>query len=232
MKLAVMQPYFFPYLGYFQLAAAVDRFVILDDVNFIKGGWINRNRILLRGHPLLFSVPLEHPSPYVAIHKTRLAHDSRSRRKLFATIEQCYRRAPHFETVYPLIRSVLANEPEFVGQLARQSVLAVANFLELSTNFVPTSCAYGNNELKGVARVIDICRREGATEYYNLPGGTVLYDQTAFAEADIDLRFIAPQLSHYRQYSCPFVAGLSMIDVLMFNDCDAVRNMLSNFKVH
>lgn len=232
MKLAVMQPYFFPYLGYFQLAAAVDRFVILDDVNFIKQGWVNRNRILLGCRPFVFSLPLHHASSFIPIHETRILLDGHSRRKLFATIEQCYGKAPHFEAAYHLVRTVIEHETEFVGELAFQSILAVAHYLNLSTGFVSTSRHYGNNDLNGSDRVIDICRREAATEYFNLPGGMALYDQTAFANAGIGLHFLAPQLPHYQQFKCPFVAGLSMIDVLMFNDQDAVRKMLNSFQVN
>lgn len=231
MKLAVMQPYFFPYIGYFQLVAAVDRLVVLDDVNFIKQGWINRNRILVACRPFLFSLPLQHPSSFRPIHETRLTSDAHSSRKLLMTIEQAYRKTPHFEPVYDLVRRVCEHKTEFIGQLALESVLAVAQYLGVSTEIISTSRHYGNCDLKGVERVLDICRREGATEYFNLPGGVALYDKEAFADVGIDLRFLQPKPSAYRQFDCPFVPWLSIIDVLMFNDRDTVRAMLNHYEV-
>lgn len=232
MKLAIMQPYFFPYIGYFQLMAAVDRWVTHDDVNFMRQSWINRNQILVSCKAFMFSLPLEHSSSFRAIHETCLASDGgRSRQKLFKTIEQSYRKAPHFHQVYDLIKGVFARSVENMGQLAYDSVCAVARYLDLSVEIVPTSRHYENGHLKGEERVLDICRREAATEYFNLPGGKALYNRKTFAEAGVTLNFIQPVQLPYRQYDCAFVPWLSIIDVMMFNGPDTVRSMLNQYEV-
>ena len=231
MKLAVMQPYFFPYIGYFQLVAAVDRLVILDDVNFIKQGWINRNRILVKCCPFLFSIPLRHPSSFSPIYETRLASGTHAYLKLLMTIEQAYRKAPNFEPIYNLVRKVCEHKTEFIGQLALESILAVVEYLGVSTEIISTSRYYGNSDLKGAERVLDICLREGAAEYVNLPGGEALYDKGGFADASVNLRFLQPKPSVYPQFGCPFVPSLSIIDVLMFNHRDAVRAMLNQYEL-
>lgn len=232
MKLAVMQPYFFPYIGYFQLLAAVDRLVILDDVNFIKQGWINRNRILVDCLPFLFSIPLQQLSQFRKIHETRISSGTYARRKLLKTIEQAYRKAPHFESVYDLVRTVFEHETEFVGLLALESIVAVIQYLGVSTEIVASSSLYGNSDMKGSERILDICHKETASEYFNLPGGKLLYEHKLFADAGVELRFLQPNLSFYRQFNCSqFVPWLSMIDVMMFNDRDTVRAMLNHYEV-
>ncbi|MBK7357393.1 WbqC family protein [Propionivibrio sp.] len=231
MKLAVMQPYFFPYIGYFQLMAAVDRLVILDDVNFIKQGWINRNRILVSCCPTLFSLPIRHASSFVPVYATRLVSSPIGRRKFLKTVEQAYRKAPQFEHIYRLVSEVYDPNIEFVGQLALNSILAVAQLLGVSTEIVATSRLYGNRELKAEERILDICRREKATEYFNLSGGRLLYKHKSFDDAGIKLRFLQPRQTAYRQLDCPFVPSLSIIDVMMFNEPSSVREMLNHFEL-
>lgn len=231
MKLAIMQPYFFPYIGYFQLMAAVDRWVVLDDANFIKKGWINRNRILVGCRTFTFSILLENASQFKKINETHLFSSATLYRKLFKTIEQNYHKAPYFEPVYNIVRHVCEMRVETIGQLAYESLLAVVRYVGLSTEIIPTSCRYGNSDLKGEERLIDICKREAATEYFNLPGGKALYDRETFAEAGIDLHFIQPVQPAYRQFGCAFVPWLSIIDVMMFNGPDKVRSMLNQYEV-
>lgn len=231
MKLAIMQPYFFPYIGYWQLLAAVDRFVIYDDVSFIKQGWINRNQILVGCQPYVFSIPLRNASSFKLICDTRLALVKESRHKLFRTIEQAYGKAPYFDLTFSLLKNVCERESEFMGKLAFESILAVADYIGINTEIIPTSRNYNNDNLKGAERVLDICRRETAKEYYNLPGGEGLYDCTTFANADIGLHFVKPKQAEYRQFGCAFVPYLSIIDVMMFNDRDTIRGMLSQYEL-
>ena len=232
-----MQPYLFPYLGYFQLIAAVDRFVVYDDVSFIKNGWINRNRILGGGaagrepEPAYFTVPLEGASSFKAIREVGVSPDPRWRAKLLKTLAQTYARAPCFREVYPLVESVLGATEARVSALAVASLRAVAAYLALEAEFVPSSAAYENGELRGQERVLDICRREGATTYVNPSGGRELYARDAFAARGVTLRFLEPQLRAYPQLRPPFVPGLSIIDVLMFNPRDRVRELLDDYRL-
>ena len=223
-----MQPYLFPYLGYYQLAAAVDRFVFYDDVKFIKNGWINRNRLFLSGDVRYFTVPLLGASSTSNIAQVGVQPGEVWRRKILESIAQSYGQAPQLVPVMAVVSEVLGNpQTDSMGTLAKQSVLAVADYLGLKTAFVWTSQEYGNASLRGVDRVLDICGREGASCYVNLPGGRSLYDAAQFAASGIELAFIEPKLPPYDCGRRPFHAGLSIIDVLMWNDRAAIREMLA-----
>ena len=231
MKLAVMQPYFFPYLGYFQLLRAVDLFVAYDDVNFIKGGWINRNFILVNGQAQRITVPLKGASSFKTIAATMVAADRLWREKLLKTLRQAYSKAPHFDQVYALAEGVILSPCSSLAELALGSIKAVANYLLLTTEVRPSSAYYANDSLKGQTRILDICRRENADTYYNLPGGEALYDRAAFSAAGVTLRFIRPGELHYQQFGCAFVPRLSILDVLMFNPPGTVHRFLANCEI-
>jgi hypothetical protein len=233
-KLGIMQPYFFPYLGYFQLIHAVDRFVIYDDVAFIKQGWVNRNRILIDGQPSYLTVPLKHASSFRTIAEIEIDDSAQNRQwvaRTLKTIDNAYRRAPEFERVFPLVESVLTSGAMRIGDLAFRSVRAVAAYLHLDTGVVETSSVYGNAELTGQDRVIAICRAEAADEYVNASGGVDLYSRDAFAGAGVALRFLESNAPEYKQFGAPFVPSLSIIDVLMFNTAESVRVSLDRCRL-
>jgi hypothetical protein len=231
MRLAIMQPYLFPYLGYFQLAASVDRFVFYDDVAFIKNGWINRNRILLGGVPHYLTTPLTGASSSRRIEEIRVQPRQHWMPKLLELLRHAYARAPQYGAVNRLVERVLSDDTDSIAQLAARSVSQTCEYLDVDTTFVPTSTGYGNSTLKSEARVIDICIREQASTYVNLPGGRALYSREAFANAGVDLEFVDTALPPYAQFGAPFVPGLSIIDVLMFNRVESVRAMLVNQSV-
>jgi len=225
-----MQPYFFPYIGYFQLVHAVDRFVVYDDVPFIKQGWVNRNRLLINGAASYITVPVRHASSFVRIRDTQIDADPQNARwsdKTLKTIENAYRRAPEFAQVFPLVESVLRLPTGRIGELALASLKAVAQFLDIRTDWVDSSERYDNADLKGEDRVLAICRAEGATAYLNVPGGRELYSRERFAAGGIALQFVQPRAIEYRQFGDPFVPWLSIIDVLMFNQPAIVRTFLT-----
>ena len=226
MKVAVMQPYFLPYIGYFQLMAAADVFVVLDDVAFINRGWVNRNRLLLDGEARLFTVPLIGASQNRRICELQIAAEPRWRERLLATVDHAYRRAPQYRPVRALLERVLMAGHAGLAELLLASLREVATLLALDTEIRPTSRAYGNDTLKGQDRILDICRREGATLYLNAPGGSTLYEAAAFDAAGLELRFVQPQPIAYPQLGAPHVPWLSILDVLMFNDVAAVRELL------
>jgi hypothetical protein len=233
-KLGIMQPYFFPYLGYFQLIHAVDRFVVYDDVAFIKQGWVNRNRILIDGHPSYITVPVKHASSFRTIAEIEVDDSTQNRRwaaRLLKTIDTAYRRAPEFERIFPLVESVLSSGAKRIGELATKSVGAVAAHLDLEATVVDTSAKYGNSALMGQDRVIAICRAEGADEYINPAGGVELYSRGAFADAGVTLRFLESDMPEYKQFGAPFVPSLSIIDVLMFNRTESVRGFLDRCRL-
>jgi hypothetical protein len=226
MRLAVMQPYFLPYIGYFQLMAAVDKFVVLDDVNFINRGWINRNRILVGGKEAFATVPLSGASQNHKINEIAIAHDNPWQVKLLRTIEQSYKRAPHFEEVFPLVRTIVEAPATNLAAFVTQSLVSVKDWLGIGGELVPTASIYANTQLKGQARIVDICRQECASHYVNLPGGRDLYDQATFAAQGIALQFIQPQPVVYAQKAPAFVPWLSILDVMMCNGRRGTADML------
>jgi hypothetical protein len=227
MRLGIMQPYFFPYIGYFQLINAVDRFVFYDDVAFIKQGWINRNRILAMDKDLMITVPLKDQSSFRVIKDTVLSPDVRWKTKLIKTIEQYYRKAPYFQEAFTLIENVFKSDSRTIGQLATFSIKTVCAYLEIKTEFVEDCSRFNNGHLKGQDRVIDICLQEKAAEYLNAVGGAELYSQEEFQKKSIRLYFLKSGKIEYKQFNHAFVPWLSVIDVLMFNSKQTVRPMLA-----
>ena len=215
MKLAIMQPYFFPYIGYWQLIYAADRFVIYDDVNYIKGGWINRNQILINREPAYITIPLDQPSPYKPICDMAMQSSSTWRDKLVKMIEMTYRKAPSFAEVFPVVEKVIRHESNNLSDYLANQLRTLSAFMGIITEFVVTSRCYENNDLSGQARILDICKREGATTYINPQGGRALYDTESFRNAGIDLRFIVMRPISYKQRANRFVPHLSIIDALM-----------------
>lgn len=231
MKLVIMQPYLFPYVGYFQLLAAADRFVIYDDVNFIKGGWINRNHLLVNSQSWLFTIPLNQPSPYRLINEIEVQPARHWQPKLLQTITQNYRRAPYFESVFRLVETIFTSDAPTIAQLVTVSLQNLVRYLELPVELVLTSAIYGNAHLHSQERVIDICCREGATQYLNASGGMALYNGEDFRRAGIELFFLKPRLHPYPQLnkSKEFVPGLSIIDLLMNNSPTEARQLLQHY---
>lgn len=227
MKLAIMQPYLFPYIGYFQLAAAVDKFVFYDDVSFIKNGWINRNRMLLGDEVRYLTVPLAGASPTLKINDVLIQPRERWLRKLLESIRHAYAKAPQYPHVSKLIEQILSAPFTHISLLASHTVTEICRYLEIDTEFVASSTRYGNAQLKGAHRVIDICANERALIYVNLPGGRALYDSETFSTRGVELAFIEPNLCPYPQFDDAFHPALSILDVLMFNSKDRVQDMLS-----
>ncbi len=234
MKLAVMQPYFFPYIGYFQLIHAVDKFVFYDDVNYIKRGWINRNRILNQGKDLLFTVPLEDASQFLKINETYVHEKTYIpwQDKFFKTIEYSYKKAPYYNVTMDLMRKVFVIEgTATIGTLATNSVLTVCAYLNLQCDFVRSSTYYENSHLSGGKRLLDICQQEKAASYINPVGGQSLYDQQSFMAANVSLVFLKSLPISYRQFDKDYVPWLSIIDVLMFNSIEEIRDMINKYEL-
>ena len=233
MKIAIMQPYFFPYLGYFQLIHAVDKFIIYDDINFIKQGWINRNYILANGIKHLVSVPVKQISSNNQINKTFVSpFPIQWDLKLINLIFHAYKKAPFFEDVFPLVKSIVINKEEMnIGTLATKSIVVVMKYLELNTILIESSSIYQNDNLKKEERVIDICLKEKATQYINAIGGLDLYDRENFSAKGLALNFIKPSKVMYNQFQTEFISNLSIIDVMMFNSVDQIEKMLNNYEL-
>lgn len=231
MKLAIMQPYIFPYLGYFQLLSAVDKFVFYDDVNFIKKGWINRNRIIVNQQTQYFTIHLKNVSQNIYINKTELSLEPKWQPNLLSTLKLAYKNSPFQIPILQMIEEIFAKNHTNIGELAKDSVISVLNYLNVSKEIVSSSQEYNNSAIKGVNRIIDICKIEKATIYLNAPGGKKYYVQSDFDSKNICLQFIKPILNSYPQNAQAFIPGLSIIDILMNCEKEAVRNMLYDFEI-
>lgn len=224
--LAIMQPYFLPYIGYFQLMSSADTFVLYDDVNFIKRGWINRNRVNLGGIAHVVTIPLKHASQNKLICEIDISDDRHWREKTLKTIRQAYARASQFARVYPLVEAIIMHPTSNLADYLHHSLLTLHRHLGLPTRLVGTSRTYGNRALKGQARIIDICKREQAERYVNAMGGVELYDREAFEAHSLQLAFLRPGLATYDTGAMPFVRGLSIVDALMHNPPGAMQALL------
>lgn len=229
MKLAIMQPYFFPYIGYFQLINAADKFVVYDNIQFTKKGWINRNRILVNGAAEYISLPLSKGSDYLNIDQRKLAGTFKTERiKLLRRINESYRKAPQFDTIYPLIESVINAEEENLFGFIYQSLQAVCQFLDIKTEFIISSTLPIDHQLRSQDKVIAICDALGANQYINTIGGKELYSKEIFQQYNIELNFIQSGTVEYPQFTNEFVPWLSIIDVMMFNSKEKVKEYLQN----
>lgn len=225
-----MQPYLFPYIGYFQLIKAADRFVIYDDVNFINKGWINRNNILVSGKPHLFTVPLTNASQNKLIHEVAISNEP-WQKKLLRTLQQSYQKAPFYPTVFPILENIITYDTQNISELATFSITEITRYLDIPTELIPSSKIYENDLLKSQDRILDICKKEGATTYINPIGGMELYDKELFRENSIDLFFIKSKPIEYPQFQNNFVPWLSIIDVLMHNTPLDTHDFLDSYEL-
>ena len=229
MKVGIMQPYFMPYIGYWQLIDAVDTYVIYDDVNFIKGGGINRNRILLDGVVRYLNVPLKGASSFKKINDISVNDDKRIVKKSLRMIESAYRKAPFFENIYPMIESILLYEETNLAKYLGKSIERICGFMGIKSKIVYSSALNKNANLRGEKKVLEICHLLGATDYYNAIGGENMYSYTNFKSNGIRLGFLKTNNISYRQFGDMFKNNLSIIDVLMFNSKLELPKLIQNY---
>lgn len=229
MKIGIMQPYFFPYIGYWQLMNVVDKYVIYDDVNYIKGGWINRNRILIGGKAQYIHLLLKGASPNKLINQVGVSNDPIARRKLLSTLKMNYSKAPYWEMVNSVLEKIIRYDADNAAQFLEYQLKVIADYLEIDTEIMVSSDIDKNNGLKGEEKVIEICKILGADTYINAIGGRALYSKDRFHEEGIELRFLQTGDIVYQQYLQEFISDLSIIDVMVFNSKKRVQEMLEEF---
>lgn len=226
MNVAIMQPYLFPWIGYFQLINQSDLFVLYDDACFMKQGYINRNSILSAGAAQRFTLPV----PGASVHK-RIGELTFSRdvKKLLKTLTQSYNKAPYFAQVMPMIADVLEYDDRSITGCCEYAISRIFAYLHSDKKIVRSSqldyCRDENAENK----VIGICKATGADVYVNSSGGMHLYSAANFAEQGITLRFLQAENMTYYQGQQEFVPWLSIIDVLMFCEPEQVKQALNHF---
>lgn len=224
-KIGIMQPYFLPYLGYFQLINAVDKFIIYDQIKYTKKGWINRNRILLNNKEELISIPLKKDSDYLNINERYLSNDFGTEQiKLLNKIKEAYRKAPFYNEVFPLVEKIITYRDNNLFNFLIHSLKTILEYLEIKTPVLISSLIDNKNEfeLEAEKRVIYLCKKAGGNHYINPIGGLALYKSEDFLKEGILLNFIKMDDFSYSQFSDKFISHLSVLDVLMFNGKSSV----------
>lgn len=228
MNLAVMQPYLFPYIGYFQLIYAADLFMIYDDVAYIKQGYINRNNILSSNGPTRFTVPVPGASSNKLISELQFSEDVV---KVLKTIEQSYSKAPYFASVFPMIQNALEFEDRSIASVCQKSYEDIFSYLGIKKKFKKTSELHYDRAASAQERLFELCHQFGADRYINAPGGRGLYAKPDFAKEGIDLRFIDSLPMEYSQSGKEFTPNLSIIDVLMNCSPQDVKKHLEHYEL-
>lgn len=228
MKTGIMQPYFLPYIGYWQLMRAVDIYVIYDDVNFIKGGWINRNNILVGGQKKTFTVELREASQNKLINEIETKDDFR---KLKKTIEMNYSKAPYFHCVMPILNEIFDFENRNLALFIANSFYIINRYLSIDSKLIFSSDLDKDSSLKAQNKILDICDKVGATEYYNAIGGQEIYSEEKFKSNNIELKFLKTDTIVYPQFKNSFVPYLSILDIMMFNSVEEIDEMLNKYEL-
>lgn len=228
---AIMQPYFLPYIGYFQLIAAVNLFIVYDNIKYTKKGWINRNRFLSNGRDEMFSLPLKAGSDLLDIRERSLASDFNCN-KLINQLAGAYRKAPYFKDAFPLIEQILRQKEENLFQFLYLSIVSVCQYIGITTEIKISSDIPIDHALRNQEKVLALCKAAGTNIYVNAIGGIDLYSKEDFRSQRIELKFIRSRPFVYPQFADDFVPWLSIVDVLMFNARDDIReSVYSNYEL-
>jgi len=233
MKIGIMQPYLFPYLGYFQLINAVDIFVVYDDVQYIKNGWINRNKIQSNGNPILFTFGVKKDAMTLHIKQRFYSEDTyySTKEKFLKTLFLSYHRAPHFKEANELITDILNYKDQNISEFNTNSLRKICNYMNITTQFILSSSLEKAKGLKAQEAVIEINKLVGSNYYINAIGGLELYSPEKFEENGIELKFIRMRDVKYHQFNEQFIPNLSVIDVLMFNSHEEIECLLNDYEL-
>lgn len=231
-KVAIMQPYVFPYIGYFQLIHAADIFVFYDDVNFIKKGWINRNQIILNQQAYKFTIPLVGASQNKLINEIPVLWESKFDQKLIQQLELGYKTAPYLSDVLGLVQEVFSDKSSNISELAQKSVRLTCQYLGLEKKFYVSSELGVSKDMGRADRLIEITKHFGTEQYINAINGRDLYSKVDFKQMGVDLAFVSPILNKYKQGNLiDFIPSLSILDVLMWNEKSEISEMLKSYEI-
>lgn len=228
MKIGIMQPYFFPYIGYWQLINAVDKYVVYDDVSYIKSGWINRNNFLINKQAHLITLPLKDASSFKKINEIKIDNDRKN--KVLKTFQMAYSKAPYYKEIMSILEELILKYSN-IAELNYYSIIKVCEYLDIETEILLSSALEKNNNLKAQEKVIHINKVLNSTHYINAIGGQDLYDKEVFKQNNITLNFLKTQPIKYKQFNNDFVSNLSIIDILMFCSKKEIKDMLNNYEL-
>lgn len=232
MRVAIKQPYFMPYIGYFQLMKYADVYVVYDDVNYYKGGYINRNKILINESTHYLTIPVKDVSHTKLINEVEIFRENKLYKNFLKTISMSYKKAPYFDSVFPMLQRIINSDSVYISELIYSSFIEIAKYLELTTKIILSSNRFSTS--RGIGReerLIHICSELGADEYISESTGLKIYSKVNFKKKGIDFIVFQPVLPTYQQFDNEFVSPLSIIDVLMFNSVSEVNNMLDMYIV-
>lgn len=228
MKIAIMQPYFLPYIGYWQLINAVDKFVIYDNIQYTKKGWINRNRFLLNGKDEIFSIPLKKDSDYKNVVERNIS-PTFDKKRLISKFQNAYSKAPFKKEITLLLEKIIYCENDNLFEYVYNSVLEICNYLEIKTDIIVSSKINIDHSLKSKDKVIAIVKALNGSKYINPIGGVELYDKKEFESNNISLEFLRANEIKYNQNISNFIPNLSIVDLLMYNDLKKVQDYLKDY---
>lgn len=227
-----MQPYFLPYIGYFQLLNSVDNFVIYDNIQFTKRGWIHRNRVLLNGADEYFTLPLKKASDFLDVNQRELADSFEVEKvKMLRKIKELYIKSPQYDLVHPIIVSIFNYEDRNLFNFILNAINEIKNYLDIQTEIIISSTIPIDHGLKSEDKVIAICKALIATKYINAIGGLELYSKSTFLTNEIELNFIKSNPIEYLQFDKNFVPWLSILDVLYFNSKEKTKEYLHQYTI-
>ena len=229
MKIGIMQPYFFPYIGYYQLINLVDKYVIYDNAPFANNKWGFRNQILINGAPGFFRINILKASQNKQFDEIEVSNDIEAKKKMIRTLECAYKKAPHFSEVMPLLEQFLMADYNNLSECNAASIRMICDYLGIRTEILLMSELARDSDLKRQYRIYDVCKGLGCNEYINAIGGTELYDFEEFRENGIELAFLKSDDIVYPQFGGEFVPNLSIIDVMMFNSVPEIHDLLNQY---
>ena len=230
MTVGIMQPYFLPYIGYWQLINAVDVFVIYDNIQYTKKGWINRNRVLNDGKDVYITIPIEKDSDYLNVVERKISNDF-NKIKLLNQIKEYYKKAPNFSNSIILFEEIIMHDERNLFEFILNSIKVICNKLEIKTQIQISSKIEIDHKLKGKDKVISICKALNANKYINAIGGADLYSKDDFNKVGIELSFLETKIKPYKQFKNEFVPYLSLLDVMMFNDVESINIMINKYNL-
>tara|TARA_B100001063_G_scaffold66456_1_gene60474 strand:+ start:125 stop:811 length:687 start_codon:yes stop_codon:yes gene_type:complete len=227
MKIAIHQPKFLPYLGYWQLIYAVDAFVIFDDVNFVKKAFINHNSILVGGEPKKFTLELIGASQNKLINEIKVGENSN---KILKTIELNYKKKPYFKITFPILEDIFNQNEKNLAKFIGYSIKKICNYFDFDKKFIYSSEIAKDNNLKGQFKIVDICKKLNTKQYVNSIGGKSLYDKKLFLARGVNLSFLEANLAKYQNLG-NFMPYLSIIDIMMYYSKNEIIEILKSYKL-
>ncbi len=234
MKLAIMQPYFFPYIGYYSLIKNTDKFIIFDTVQFIRHGWIERNRILKpkEGWQYIQAPLIKHRRETI-INEIEIRNTEPWREKIIAQLQHYKKNAPYFSECMDVVNSCLSLQTDSIVKLNEHILRLTCQYLNLDFNCeIFSEMDIQIDHVKEADEwALNISKFVGANEYINTPGGKDFFDREKYLQKKIELTFLGNNVMQYKQRRPIFEPGLSIIDLMMFNDVATINTMIDDTRI-